>query len=112
MHELRLGWLARQTPRSDSPEGVGDFKHKMLHLIGGNLKKLELSSLYVELEERTNFLIRDAETAAEARQLIREVRLWLGEHADAFRVIRVAELRGLRSVGKDFSSKLKPPKID
>ncbi|MBM3299017.1 MAG: hypothetical protein FJY85_03585, partial [Deltaproteobacteria bacterium] len=33
-------WLARQTPRSDTPEAVGDFKHKMLHVVGGNLKKL------------------------------------------------------------------------
>jgi hypothetical protein len=39
-------WLARQTPRSDAPEAVGDFKHKMLHIVGGNLKKLELETQF------------------------------------------------------------------
>jgi len=99
-------WLARQTPRSDAPEAVGDFKHKMLYTIGGNLKKLGLEAQVEELEKHTLQVIRKAETMAEAHQLIRDVKSWLTTHGDAVRIVRVAEIRGLREVGNDFSRKL------
>lgn len=98
-------WLSRQAPRGDNPTAVGEFKHMMLRIIGGNLKRLGLDEQYDELEKRTNLLVRDVETAAEARQLVRDVRSWLEQHTDAFRIVRVAEIRGLRNVGKEFSNK-------
>jgi hypothetical protein len=100
-------WLARQTPMADTPSAVGDFKHKMLRVIGGNLKKLGLDDLFQELETRTGQIIRNAETAAEAHQLVRDVRSWLTSHADVMRLVRVAEIRGLREVGRDFLAKLR-----
>ena len=100
------GWLERQTPKDGTPDAVGDFKHKMLRLTGGNLKKLELGDLYQQLEARTVDIIRNVETAADARQQIREVRLWLTSHSDAMRFVRVAELRDLQQVGKSYASKL------
>jgi hypothetical protein len=85
---------------------VGDFKHKMLYTIGGNLKKLGLEAQVEELEKHTLQVIRKAETMAEAHQLIRDVKSWLTTHGDAVRIVRVAEIRGLREVGNDFSRKL------
>jgi len=99
-------WLARQTPRSDSPDAVGEFKHKMIRIVGGQLKKLNLDEEFQKLEDRTTYLVQNAETASEARQLIQEVTLWMDEHQDALRIIRIAEIRGLREVGKGFTSKL------
>jgi hypothetical protein len=99
-------WLVRQAPLNDSPEAIGDFKHKMITNIGGSLKKLGLNTQYEELEAKTNLLIRDVEKAVEARQLVRDVRSWLEKNADVFRIVRVAEIRGLLEVGKEFAHKL------
>ena len=99
-------WLGRQAPRDGTPDAAGDFKHKMLRLTGGNLKKLGLDDLYEQLEKRITDVIKNVETAAEARQVIREVQLWLTTHGDATRFVRVAELRALHHVGKEYASKL------
>ncbi len=99
-------WVTRQTPKSDSPAAVGDFKHKMLSLVGKNLKKIGLEAQVEELEKHTLQVIRKAETMAEAHQLIRDVKSWLTAHGDAVRIVRVAEIRGLREVGNDYSRKL------
>jgi len=99
-------WLSRQSPRGETPDIVGEFKHKMLRVIGGNLKKLELNDQLQELEERVAFLMRNVETTVEARQLIRDVASWLDQNADACRIIRIAEIRGLREIGSNLSSKL------
>lgn len=100
-------WLSRQAPMSGTPDAVGDFKHKMLRLIGGNLNKLGLDDLYKSLEEHTRQVVRNAETAVEAQQTIRDVNLWLMSHGDATRFVRVAELQALRQVGKEYASTLK-----
>lgn len=99
-------WLPRQTPKSDNPEAVGDFKHKMLHVFGGNLKKLGLEPQFQQLETHTIQVIRKAETIAEAHQLLRDVKSWLTAHGDAVRIVRVSEIRGLLDVGNDYSKKL------
>jgi hypothetical protein len=99
-------WLVSQTPRTDTPEAVGDFKHKMLRLLEGNLKKLGLDSLVVDLEKHVAQAIRNAETAAESRQLIRGVRSWMFSNQTAGRISRVADGRSLLDVGKEFTSKL------
>jgi hypothetical protein len=99
-------WLSHQSPRIDTPEAVGDFKHKMLRLLGGNLRKLGLDRLVEELEQKVGQLIRNAETAAEARQLVRDVRSWLLTHRDSLRVVRVADGRALLDVGKEYTAKL------
>lgn len=99
-------WLARQTPRGDTPDAVGDFKHRMVRLVGGNLKRIGLEELSVEVEARTAAVVRQAETIAETHQLLRDVTSWLTLHGDATRIVRVADLRALRDVGKEFASKL------
>jgi hypothetical protein len=99
-------WVARQSPKTDAPDAIGDFKHKMLHLVGGNLKKIGLESQAQQLEARTLQVIKQAETIVEARQLVRDVQSWLTTHGDAARFVRVAEIRALKDVGNDFSRKL------
>lgn len=99
-------WLNRQMPRGDAPDAVGKFKHIMLDLVGKNLKELGMETEYEQLQEHTGSLVRNAETAAEARQLLRDVSSWLDQHKDATKAPKVAELRGLRDVGKDYSHKL------
>ncbi len=99
-------WIGKQSPRDGTPDAAGDFKHKMLRLIGGNLKKLGLDEIYEQLERRTLDVIKNVETAAEARQVLREIELWLTTHGDATRFVRVAELRALHQVGKEYASKL------
>jgi hypothetical protein len=99
-------WLARQTPRGDTPDAVGDFKHRMVRLVGGNLKRIGLEEQAVEVETRTAAVIRQAETIAEAHELLRGVASWLTAHGEATRIVRVADLRALRDVGKEYASKL------
>ena len=99
-------WISEQRPDNNTPEAVGDFKHKMLRLVGSNLNRLGLTALSEELEAHTKHVIRRAETIAEASQLVRDTQSWLDQHADALRLMRVAEIRGLRDVGKKFSTKL------
>ena len=99
-------WLSRQAPIAETPDAVGEFKHKMLRLIGGNLNKLGLYDLYHHLEAHTRQVVRNAETAVEAQQTIRDVNLWIMSHGDATRFVRVAELRALRQVGRDYTSTL------
>ena len=99
-------WLSQQAPVNDTPESVGDFKHKMLRKVGGSLKKLNLEPQFQELETHTQQVIKKAESIAEAHQLTRDVCSWLTTHGDAIRIVRIAEIRGLVDVGNEFSKKL------
>ncbi len=99
-------WLGHQAPTAGTPEAAGEFKHKMLNLTGGNLKKLGLNDLYEQLERRTREVLKYIETAAEARQIINEVNLWLTTHGEAARCVRIIELRVLLTTGREYSSKL------
>lgn len=101
-----VGWLKHQTPRGDAPDAVGEFKHRMINQLGGSLKKLKLLTLADELTKHVNQAIRNAETAAEARQLVRDVRSWVVAHSDALRVVRVADGRALLDAGKAYTASL------
>jgi len=99
-------WLSRQAPISGTPDAVGDFKHKMLRLTGGNLNKLGLQDLYQNLEAHIRQVVQNAETVVEAQQTIRDVNRWIMSHSDVTRFVRVAELRDLREIGKKYASTL------
>jgi hypothetical protein len=105
--QLFPDWLARQAPRTGAPADVGDFKHRMLQLVGGNLKKLNLEEQYRQLEERTLHLVRNAEATADAHQLVRDVQSWMTTHGDPLRMARVAEIRELRRIGTEHARKLR-----
>lgn len=99
-------WLKKQMPKDGSVVEVGNFRHKMLHKIGAGLKNLNLEEQYVLLEEHTSAVIKQVETLATAHQLIRDVQSWITSHGDAVRFVRIAELRALLVVGKEYASKL------
>jgi hypothetical protein len=100
------GWLAHQQPRNDSPEAVGDFKHRMVRKIGNNLRQLGLDDLVKDLEKHTSLAVQQAELIAAANQLLRNVKSWLSQHADALRFTRINDIRGLKDVGKDYADRL------
>lgn len=99
-------WITQQVPKADTPVAVGDFKHKMLRIVGPNLKKLGLEAEADILEEHTLKVIRNAEAIAESKQITRDIRTWLTSHSDAARIGRVAELRAIRQVGQEHIKKL------
>jgi len=99
-------WLKYQSPISDNPSDVGDFKHKMIRVIGSNLKQIGLENEFTQLESYTLDIIKNAEKIAEARQLVRDIQSWLESHADATKIGRIAELRALKQVGFDYAKKL------
>jgi len=105
--DLFPGWLPDQHPSNDRPDTIGEFKHKMLNKIGGNLKTLGLDDQFEQLKERVSYLVGNAETAAEAKQLVRDVNNWMYEHNEILRIPRVSELRGLKEVAKGYANKLR-----
>jgi hypothetical protein len=97
--------LTAQQPRGDSLDAVGDYKQKM-RLCGSNLKRLGLDSLSVELDRHVAQAIRNAETAAESRQLIRDARSWIFANQGATKIAHAADLRALLDSGREFTQKL------
>jgi hypothetical protein len=100
-------WIKRQTPKDVTPDSVGEFKHKMIHKIGGSLEKLKLDELQDELVKYTTSSVRKVELIATAHQLVGKINLWITSHAQATNFIRVAELRALQKVGTEYSNKLR-----
>jgi hypothetical protein len=100
-------WIVRQRPISEAPTVIGDFKHKMLNLVKCNLEKLGLESQSKQVEAHTRQLIKNAETIANASQLLRDVQSWLTAHSDATRLVRIAEIRGYKNTGNEYARKLK-----
>jgi len=105
--QLFPDWLRRQSPRSGTPDAVGEFKHRMIHKVGKNLQQLKLDELQDELIQYTSASIRKAELIASAHQMLGEIRLWLTTHAQATSFVRVAELRALQKVGTEYAGKLR-----
>ncbi|MBE3035873.1 MAG: hypothetical protein IMZ70_02145, partial [Candidatus Atribacteria bacterium] len=100
-------WLSQQIPRGDQPDQIGDFKHWLLNVIGGNLQKLGLIEQYEELVKRTSELVKRAEITAQAKQLVREIESYLTQNKeDAFRIVRVAKIRSLLKISNDYKSQI------
>ncbi len=105
--ELFPIWLPGQHPNNDHPDTIGQFKHGLLNKVGGNLKALGLDEECEQLKQHVAYLVRNAETAAEARQLLRDVKNWMDEHLEVFRIPHINEIRGLIEVGKGYVNKLR-----
>lgn len=105
--EMFPKWLPHQYPPNDRPDTIGEFKHKMLSKVGGNLEVLGLDDQLQQLRERVSYLVSKSETAAEARQLLRDVNNWLHEHYEILRIPRVAEIRGLKDIAEGYAKKLR-----
>jgi hypothetical protein len=99
-------WLDRQTPKSNTPSDVGDFKHLMIRKTGGNLRIIDLEDQFTRLETYTKDAIRKTEKIVEARDLISHIKAWLLEHTDAMKTKHIAEARVLKGKGGDFLQRL------
>jgi len=99
-------WLSQQSPRGDQPDKIGYFKHWLLDLVGGNLRKLGLIAQYEELENRTSELVKRAEITAQAKQLVRGIQSYLQKNKEVLRIVRVAEIRSLLKIGNDYKSQI------
>ncbi|MBT3376944.1 MAG: hypothetical protein HN406_15180 [Lentisphaerae bacterium] len=100
------GWLLRQAPRGDTLEEGGEFKRRMLTVIGGHLRDLSLDTQREELEKHTRNALRQTEAAADARTLIRDVNSWLRTDAQVTELAPVVQIRKLREMAKGLASKL------
>ena len=99
-------WLTSQTLRTDNPDEVGNFKHRLGTLTCKNLELLNLEDEAKALKERVDLQIRNSQTQAEAHRLVQEVDSWLTEHSEVLRIVRVAEIRTLLKPGQGFARKL------
>jgi hypothetical protein len=99
-------WIEKQYPQSESPDKVGDFKHHMLHGVCTWLEELELDELSKEVQLHTKRVIGKVEIVAQANQLIHEIQAWFTSHGDATEFVRIAEIRSLSHVGKEFLVKV------
>ncbi len=99
-------WLSRQRPKGEGIDQIGEFKHKMLDRTGRNLKALELPDQLVLLEKRVDFLIKNAQTAADAHDLLRQVQMLLDQQGAVSRITRITEIRRYREMVKSLSGKV------
>jgi len=100
-------WLAQISPKSDSPDHVGEFKHLMLNKVKQNLEELGLDNEASNLDTRVRSLIRRVEDVAEARRLISEVDHWIRSSQSVIGTSRLKDIRVAKDVAKGFANKLK-----
>lgn len=101
-------WLSRQMPMGNHPDQIGKFKHWLLNLVGGNLKKLELLEQYKEIEKRAYEVTEWAEKTAQAKQLARDIQSLLQiNKEDTFRIVRLAKIRGLQITAEEYKTEAK-----
>jgi hypothetical protein len=105
--QIFSSWLPRQLPNSESPDDIGSFKHKMLNKICKELENLKLDILKEQIESHTKDVIKNAETSAEAKQLLRDVSNWLTGHRGVLRIGRLTELRAAKQTATDYTNKLR-----
>lgn len=100
-------WLKKQIFTSDSPSDVGDFKHKMIRVIGEHLKKIGLEAEFEELEQYTLTAVRNAEFIAQSNQLIRDTENWILSNNKEGGIGRIVTIRALLKDSEQYKKKLK-----
>lgn len=105
--QLFPDWLTLQTPSSDSPSAVGDFKHKMLRVFGKKLKRIELDEEFSQIEKHTNLSVKNAELIADAKEVGRHIQIWISQNDTGTKIPRIAEVRELKEKGHEHSETLR-----
>jgi len=98
-------WLASQAPEGRTTKDVSEFERKMMYETGKNIKKLGLEQLYEKLKQHVDAAIRNINDTAEAHELTNKVLMWIVEH-ESVRIERVAELRQLKDIAKEYTQKI------
>jgi len=105
--QLFPDWLTLQSPASDSPSAIGDFKHKMLRVFGKKLKRIGLDEEFSQIEKHTNQSVKNAELIADAKEVGRHIQTWISEHDTGTKIPRIAEVRELKEKGQEYSATLR-----
>ena len=100
--QLFPDWIKLQSPSSDSPTAIGDFKHKMLRVFGKKLKRIGLEEEFNEIESHTQKSIKNAELIADAKETARHIQGWIDEHSNEQKITRIAEVRSFKDKGRDY----------
>ena len=100
-------WLAQISPKSDSPDHVGEFKHLMLSKVKLNLEDIGLDNEASNLDTRVRSLIRRVEDVTEARRLISEVDTWIRTNRSVISTSRLKDIRVAKELAKAFANKLR-----
>ena len=104
--QLFPDWLTLQSPASDSPSAIGDFKHKMIRVLGKELKRIGLEEEFKQIESHTKKSVKNAELIADAKEACRHIHAWISEHDGEIKIPRMAEVKALKEKGQDYSTTL------
>ncbi|MCD6401981.1 MAG: hypothetical protein J7L73_08660 [Anaerolineales bacterium] len=96
-------WL--QTQVVIDPKAVGDYKHRMLKLIGENLKIMGLQNEFQQLEEHVHKIVSDVDRRARIKIIVDEVKSFV-ESRRVTPASKVVELKGWLKAIKDLRSAL------
>ncbi|MDY0222152.1 MAG: hypothetical protein RBR67_13515 [Desulfobacterium sp.] len=100
------GWMPTETLRTDNPEQVGSFKHRLGVNVCKNLNLLNLPKQAEELKKWVDDQVRNSQAQADAARLTKDVDSWLTENSEVFRIVRIAQIRSLLVPGKEFERRL------
>ena len=104
--QLFPDWLTLQSPASDSPSAIGDFKHKMIRVFGKNLKRIGLDKEFIQIESHTKKSVKNAELIADTKEACRHIHAWISEHDGDIKIPRMAEVKALKEKGQEYSTTL------
>lgn len=101
-------WLGTQV--IIDPKGLGEFKHQMLRLLGGNLKDMGLDQQYCQLEEHVKKISSQVERLAHIKVVVDEVNVFVSSHRISA-ATRVAELNNYLATTRNLTKILDEARV-
>ena len=86
-------WLVNQRPNSRNSAALADFRSKLIDKMGRNLKELDLTPEYTQLEQYYNRISKSFEQIAECQQTLTSVEMWLATNNTFSKTTSLAELK-------------------
>ena len=89
-------WLVSQRPVNRSQAALTEFRSKLIEKTGRNLKELDLTEQYAQLEQYYTRISKSFEQVAECQQALTDVNIWLANNGSFSKNITLAELKVLQ----------------
>lgn len=89
-------WLVNQRPANRSQAALAEFRSRLIDKMGRNLKELDLTTQYTQLEQYYNKISKSFEQIAECQQALTDVNIWLANNTAFAKNISLAELKALQ----------------
>lgn len=86
-------WLVNQRPSSRNSAALTDFRSKLIDKMGRNLKELDLTAEYTQLELYYNRISKSFEQIAECQQTLTSVETWLATNNAFSKTTSLVELK-------------------